>query len=105
MKLKIGDKEYPVRLTMGAMLRFHAETGLEVNEIGDSPSLMVTLLWCCLCSACAADGVECTLTVDEMADRLDPSVIYSFAGEMNRATEEGKKKSLTEEPPAQASKS
>lgn len=104
MRIRISGKEYPVRLTMGAMLRFKRETGKEVSEIGDSLSLLTVLVWCCLQSACAADGVECTLTLDEMADRLEPSEVTRFASEISQTDDGSKKKSPTEQnPPPQAS--
>ena len=42
MKMKIGDREYPMRLTLGAMLRFHRETGKALNEA--EVSLSMTML-------------------------------------------------------------
>ena len=52
-KIRIGGKEYPCQMTMGALLRFKKETGREVTEVkGDSISDMITLLWCCVASVC-----------------------------------------------------
>ena len=65
--MKIGDREYPMRLTLGAMLRFRRETGKELNEIEVcmSMTMLTVLMWCCLVSVCQADGVECDLTIEQ----------------------------------------
>ena len=48
--MKIGDREYPMRLTLGAMLRFRRETGKELNEaeVSLSMTMLTVLMWCCL---------------------------------------------------------
>lgn len=65
--MKIGGREYPMRLTLGAMLRFRRETGKELNEtdVSMSMTMLTVLMWCCLVSACQADGVECDLTIEQ----------------------------------------
>ena len=65
--MKIGGREYPMRLTLGAMLRFRRETGKELNEseADMSMTMLIVLMWCCLVSACQADGVECDLTIEQ----------------------------------------
>jgi hypothetical protein len=99
MKMKIGDREYPMRLTLGAMLRFHRETGKELNEaeVSLSMNMLTVLMWCCLVSACQADGVECDLTMEQMADRLDVKDVNRFASQLSEGQAvEAKKK---ENPP------
>ena len=59
IQISINGKAYPCRQTMGAMLRFKRETGREVTESSEgSLSDIVTLLWCCIVSACNADKVD-----------------------------------------------
>lgn len=98
MKMKIGDREYPMRLTLGAMLRFRRETGKELNEAEAdmSMTMLIVLMWCCLVSACQADGVECDLTMEQMADRLDVKDVNRFSSQLSQ---EAKKK---ESPPEAA---
>ena len=40
-KIQVYGKEYPMRMTMGAMRRFKQETGMEVSEMTTEASLMV----------------------------------------------------------------
>lgn len=89
-KLSINGVSYPCRLTMGAMLRYHRETGKEVSELsGDDLSGMIVLIWCCLKSACNADKVNFDMSLDDFADAMDPECISAFYEE---AMEDGGKK-------------
>ena len=103
MKLKINGETYPVRLTLGAMLRFKRETGLEVSEMGDQVSLMVTLMWCCTLSACRADGIPFDLSEEQFADSLTPDHLKAFseamAAEQAPDGDEAKKKEREKLPP------
>jgi hypothetical protein len=78
LKVEVGGRELPCRATMGAMLRFKRETGHEVSELDGSLSEVVTWLWCCVTSACAADGIEFGLPLMEFADRVDPTTLNQF---------------------------
>lgn len=72
-KIHINGQAYPVRMTMGALLRFKRETGKDVSEIkGNDIADMAILLWCCVASASKADGVEFNLSLEAFADALDP---------------------------------
>ncbi len=64
---------------MGAMLRFKRETGKEVTEI-DAGSLsdFCTYLWCCVVSACSADGIDFGLSLLEFADSIVPGELESW---------------------------
>lgn len=78
-KIKVYGKEYPMRMTMGAMLRFKRETGTDVSQMGTDISLMATFLFCCVASACNADDVPFGLDIDKFADGLDMGVLNSFS--------------------------
>lgn len=85
----INGKSYPCRVTMGAMLRYKRETGKEVGELTqDDVSGLVTFMWCCVKSACAADGVAMDLDLEAFADALTPEDVEAF----NVADDAGKKK-------------
>ncbi len=59
-------------MTMGALLRFKKETGREVTEVkGDSISDMITLLWCCVASACKRLNHPFEMSLMDMADSMD----------------------------------
>ena len=53
---------------MGAMLRFKQQMGYEVTAMkGESFTDTLTLLWCCVASACAREKIPM-----EMADAITP---------------------------------
>ena len=83
--ITINGKEYPCRVTMGAMLRFKRETGHDVSQLDERDvSDLITLLWCCVASASKADGVEFRLSLLDFADRLDPDTLNGFFNEMEQ---------------------
>ena len=79
IKITVCGKEYPCRQTMGAMLRFKRETGREVTDMTGGVSDLCTYLYCCVVSACMADGVECGMGLDEFADNLSPADLQAWA--------------------------
>lgn len=91
-KIEINGKEYPCRVTMGAMLRFRRETGHDVSRM-DSTDMeeLVTMLWCCVASACAGEGVDFKMSLIDFADRLDPEAITDFYASMKQDEEAEKK--------------
>ena len=89
----VKGKEYPCRLTLGAMRRFKRLTGKDVTTLteGDVDD-MITLMYCCTASACNADGVEFNFTVDEFADNLQSDHMSEFVQNVaNGAGDEQKK--------------
>lgn len=79
LKVTVAGKEYPCRQTMGAMLRFKRETGREVTDMTDGVSDLCTYLYCCVVSACMADGVEFGMGLTEFADNLSPADLQAWA--------------------------
>ena len=67
-KVIICAKEYPSRVTMGAMIDFKHETGKDVNEIGADIEQLTMFMYCCVRSACRADKVDFQLTYEQFAD-------------------------------------
>ena len=56
--IRIAGKDYPCMMTMGAMLRFKQQMGYEVTAMkGEAFTDTLTLLWCCVASACAREKV------------------------------------------------
>ena len=81
-----NGKEYPCRPTMGAMLRFKRETGKEVTELkGDSLSDLCVYLFCCVQSACAADGVEFGMELLDFADALSPEDLAAWSAQVQES--------------------
>lgn len=88
----IGGKEYPCRVTMGAMIHYKRDTGVDVSKLDTTDiESMVRFIWHCVRSACKADGIEFDLDFDEFADRLDPETLNRFYGEMAVEADEQKK--------------
>ena len=82
-KIRIQGKEYPLRVTMGAMVRFKRASGKEVSKIGGGDMTDVLLFaYCCVQSACKADGVAFDLSFDDFADLLEVEDFASFFGDM-----------------------
>lgn len=82
--LTIKGKEFPCRITMGAMLRFKRERGKDAGKIDENDLLdLITFIWCCVSSASVADGVEFNLSLEEFADNLEPTNLQVFTEHMN----------------------
>lgn len=79
--IRIAGKDYPCMMTMGAMLRFKEQTGREVTEVkGESFTDALTLLWCCVASACKREGVPFDLSLMEMADSITTEDFAAWQG-------------------------
>ncbi len=92
-RIIIKGKEYPARMTMGAMLQFKRETGRDISEAKSSDiSDMVIFLYCVVAAASRADGVAFDLSLEEFADALSPDNLTILEGEGT----EGEAKKKTE---------
>ena len=91
--ISIDGKAYPCKTTAGAMLRFKNLTAKDATKIdGKSFSDLVTLLYCCVSSACKREGVDFTYDLDTFADYLDLEEVTAWATDLN----EGSKKKMPE---------
>lgn len=87
-KIKIKGQEYPCRVTMGAMVRFKRESGKDIREVNqEDVDLMLMFVWCCVKSACNADGVEFDIAFDRFVDMLEPEDFTEFFGDVQEATQ------------------
>ena len=92
-RITINGKEYPCRVTMGAMLRFKGETGRDVSQLNATEVAdLVTLLWCCIASASKAEGVEFGLELMDFADMLAPDTLKEFYDSMEKEKADPEKK-------------
>nr|DAK44259.1 MAG TPA: tail assembly chaperone protein [Caudoviricetes sp.] len=85
-KITIDGKQYPTRTSMGAMLRYTRETGndtLEFQTLSDT----ITYLWCCVVSACSAEGVPFDLDLMSFADRLAPEDVTGWTEALEASTQ------------------
>lgn len=86
--ITIGNKEYPCRITMGAMLRYKRETGKEMSGVNRQEFTdILTFLWCCVASACAADGVEFGYSLEQFADLIPIEDAEKVFADLNMAAE------------------
>lgn len=83
-KITIAGKSYPTRVSMGAMLRFTRETGKELSEALTFTD-QITYLWCCVVSACSADGIEFGMDLLTFADHLDAEDVQAWSKAMEDA--------------------
>ena len=82
-KIKVGDKEFPCRVTMGAMVRFKNESGKDVSKLEKANiSELVLFVYCCVKSACNADKVEFDYDFESFADLMEPDAANSFYEDM-----------------------
>lgn len=83
-KVIINGAEYPFRTTMGAMLRFKREHGIDLGELEQTDvEGLLKFMWCCIKSACSADSVEFSLSFDEFADCITPEVFGNLCAELD----------------------
>ena len=83
---------------MGAMLRFKRETGKEVTDMdGGSLTDICTFLWCCIVSACKADGIPFDMSLMEFADAVSPDDISQWTKSVNEGVEDSESDSKKKE--------
>lgn len=69
-KITINGKEYPFRLTVGAMVAYKHDTGEDFSQFkGDDMEKLGTIIYHGVRSACKADGI--VLPCDTKEDLLD----------------------------------
>lgn len=78
---KYEGRELPARSTMGALVMFKDLAGFDISQGSQSLDTVtfVMLLYCCIKSACRADGIEFTATFEEFCDRVTPEDITAWA--------------------------
>ena len=82
---KYEGRELPARLTMGALVMFKDMAGFDISQDNKDPDAVtsVMLLYCCIKSACRADGIEFSATFEEFCDRVTPEDITAWAMTFN----------------------
>lgn len=93
MTLTIDGVDYPCTSTLGAMLYYKEYTGKEVSEVDiESPTEVVTFMWCLTRAACEREGVEMPWTLQQFANRLDADDLQQWVSAVVEQTGETKKK-------------
>lgn len=80
-KVTVGGKEYPMRLSMGAMLRFKRETGKEITS-AESIEDMIVMIHCAIKSACNHEKVKFDMSVEDLADCLSQDDFAQLVSEL-----------------------
>ena len=91
--IKVGDKEFPCRLTMGAMLQFKRTVGKDVSQMDwkDMEELLM-LMWCCVSSASRADSIEFPIDFPMFCDLVSPADIAKWNSTIAEANEKKSEK-------------
>ena len=75
-QIELNGKVFPCRMTMGALLRYKRMRGEDVSALRDNDlEGMVTLMFCCLQSACKADDVAFDMDFETFVDCITPADI------------------------------
>ncbi len=92
LTISIGEKDLPCRVTMGAMVRFKRSAGYDISQL-DSSNLedLLVFIWCCVLSACNADGVEFDMDFETFADKLNADDVARFFQSMDSPESDEKK--------------
>lgn len=86
--ISVGGKDYPCRLTMGAMLLFKRNTGQDVSQMQEADlEQMLMLMWCCVVSACRAEGVEFDVDFERFCDMVTPQDLNRWNEALSRENE------------------
>lgn len=91
--IKVGGKEFPCRLTMGAMLQFKRTVGKDVSQMDwkDVEELLM-LMWCCVSSASRADNIEFPIDFPMFCDLVSPADIAKWNSTIAEANEKKSEK-------------
>ena len=79
-EIEIAGKKYPVRVTMGALVRFKQMQGKEVSEMDENSSEdLCAYVYCILLSACNADKIEFEYDFLSFCDIIDSAKINEMS--------------------------
>lgn len=79
IRITVKGKEYPCRVTMGAMRRFRQMTGRDINTMEETAlDDVLAFMYCCLVSTCNADDVPFDMGYELFCDNLEPDSFAAF---------------------------
>lgn len=96
IEVTIHGAKYPLRMSMGAMLRFKNLTGKEINDVDMTAlSELATVFYCCVASACKAEGRPFDFSLEEFCDNITLDEMNAMSAIFEGSeVNEGEKKSL-----------
>lgn len=89
--INVGGKELPCRITMGALLLYKRNMGKNA-VLGENAGFeeMLMFMWCCIVSACKADGVEFDMDFETFCCHLEPDDVTAWNEAIAAANEQKK---------------
>lgn len=94
--IKIDDTRFPVRMVMGALLRFRRETGRDASQMDPSDmGELLLLLWCCTAAASHADGITFPYDYDTFCDKITPGDVARWNEAMAEGQTDGEEEKKT----------
>lgn len=92
ISINVGGRDYPCRLSMGAMLLFKRTTGKEVSQMdGSDVGDLLTFMWCCVACACKADEVEFDIDFERFTCMVTPDDVNEWNAAISVENEKKKK--------------
>lgn len=77
--INVGGKELPCRITMGALLLYKRNMGKNAVLDGNSSfEDILMFMWCCIVSACKADGVAFDMDFETFCCNLEPQDVAGW---------------------------
>lgn len=86
-------KEYPARITMGALRAFRKETGNDFLKIQDklTGEDLGVMLWAAISRQSKVEGVPFEMSLDDFLDRVTPDEVSTwYVGTVEETTPEDK---------------
>ena len=83
-EIEINGKKYPMRMTMGAILRFKNMTGHEPDQKHLTGNIEETVIfvYCVIKSACNAEKVAFDIPKEDFADMLSPDEFTQISAKL-----------------------
>lgn len=79
LKIKILGQEYPYQISMGAILRFKDEAGMDASEAEEGDvKATILMLWCGVKAGCSVAGMPFEMTPQQFEDALEPAEFIKF---------------------------
>jgi hypothetical protein len=88
-KITVDGKSYPARATMGALIAFKRERGMDISNIENDIEALCYFAYECVKSACRVDGVDFPYSFEEFADKTDLTELMGFQQQDGESTDKG----------------
>jgi hypothetical protein len=89
--LTIDGKNYPVRITMGALVNFKRGRGVDfAAERANDMEDICYFMYECVRSACRVDRIDFALSFEEFIDKISPAELLLFQNQNGEEEDKGK---------------